>query len=115
MRSRQDGRRRAVGRAAGAEQAGFAEQIDIRQAWPALSVQTGLDATCSGARHKTDHIAQASAGATAMSISANRNASCAGAISVSQECSLICLLQHLAVERMMQRQRPARQQPDHQR
>ena len=50
-----------------------------------------------------------------MSISPSRNASCAGAISVSQRSLVDLLLQHVAIERMMQRQRAARQQPDHER
>ena len=115
VRARLDQRRRAVlGAAACAEQPGLAEQIDVGQRRAAARSRTALEATCSGARHRPMTLRRLGSRA-ARSSSSSRSASCAGAISVSQACSLICCSSTSLVERMMQHQRSARQQPDHQR
>ena len=100
----------------GGRRTGRLRRTDRRpSASPVCDVQTALDATCSGARQRPITLRKRRQRATADRVSSSRSASCAGAISVSQECSLICCSSTSLVERMVQRQRSARQQPDHQR
>ena len=89
VRSGHDRRRRAVVAAAGAEQAGFAEQIDVGQRGLPAG-QVGARRRPVPARARGRSRCAASASATARSASPSRKASGAGATSVSQACSLIC-------------------------
>ena len=108
-------RRRAIlGDPARAEQSGFAEQIDIRQRrllrGPARAGARPVPARATGRSH-----CAGSAAATRRSISSSRNASCAGAISVSQACSLICCSSTSPSNGWCSASVPPRQQPDRQR
>ena len=113
MRSRQDGRRRAVRRAAGTEQPGFAEQIDVGE----RGLRDGPGRTgCDLFRRapEPDHPAQRRQPRRHLDLGQPHRQRCRR----HQRIAAIVvdlLLEHFAVERVMQRQRSARQQPDHQR